>query len=332
MCTMSSPTLVRPILGGLITVGFSDRRARKKNLIRQFTSCDTGIKNTSNPEWMRLPRMCRLTHDELERWAGRNVTSARISGAKRFNRADWHSVGGTERIWVDRLVAAGWAEWDGQDLILLGVDLDGERGFVARMAEKKLAGRDARVGREICPPHAELVKIAPCQTAETSHFEDTAPAPALTDQRSSGSGSGSPPPAKAVPPPPFPERGGGGGTPHGWGGKAEPEGFGPWFELYGKDAGRPDAAATWADLRMSAGEVRALGDFTRRALRHRANTRDDGAWKCKPAKFLGSVWKRELDKARKKRAEATNGHAGPETTEDLAADLMATMHKRWGDA
>lgn len=340
---MKAPT-IRVIPGGLITTGFSARRSQRRNLQRRWTTCDTLMKSSSNPEWYRLPAHCRLAHDEIERYLGRSCSGGRLRMARRFSQADWLRVALTTRRTVEILVEAGWAAWDGDDLILLHGDDEGERAYIDRVLKKKKNGRKTREKHPDggdppgyppgCLP-GYLGQKSPRQMAETSHFEDTAPAPApasiRSDLRSSPRRETSLPP----PPPPPGARGGGGGVayrPRGnrSGSDDGDPAFSAWLQLYTPDTrgwadgDRASAARVWRDLGMTDAGARRCMEFTERALRNRQNSRDAGAFRAKPAKFLWEVWKPELERRRKNHDEK-NGKTGAATSADAMSAYLADL-------
>jgi hypothetical protein len=75
----------------------------------------------------------------------RPLGQACVVGCRRWSERAWLSICDTTRRAVDSMVRAGLAEWAGDDLVLGGYDLWGERAY-SRIRHRDDPGRDS--GRE----------------------------------------------------------------------------------------------------------------------------------------------------------------------------------------
>lgn len=161
---------------------------------RQYVTSDTNLKSVTNPNWAHLTPHARAGHDELERLSGLNVTGGRIRLAKQFSNRDWQRMALTTKGIIEEMVTAGWATWDGEDLVLVGYDLRGEEIFIRQyninrkraelrwtrtfeaiqrlVAEAESKGEESRRPPQQAEKHPKSNRKTSRQLASSRHFVD----------------------------------------------------------------------------------------------------------------------------------------------------------------
>jgi hypothetical protein len=98
--------------------------------------------------WLAHPAALRGYWTQLQAYCSAQENGGRLSGARAWGSQHWRMIlgnGGSVRV-VARLIAAGLAEWAGDDLLVSGYDTDAEDGY-QRKREGGRAGGTASAQR-----------------------------------------------------------------------------------------------------------------------------------------------------------------------------------------
>lgn len=113
----------------------------------KWTSVDNEIK--TSPAWYRVPKTVRCDHHQLEIYCYRNELGDRIPEARKFGRTDWILVAGTDGRAIRRVVEAGLATWDGDDLVISHVCVEGQQLTRKRIEIMTLLSRLAVLTKQV---------------------------------------------------------------------------------------------------------------------------------------------------------------------------------------
>ena len=102
------------------------------------------VETVRSATWMRADNATIGAWCRLQVYCAEQETGGTIAGAARFTRRDWLFAAGISQKDVGKVVAAGLAEWRGDDLFCLGYDRNGQAKVEASRCNGAKGGRSIK--------------------------------------------------------------------------------------------------------------------------------------------------------------------------------------------
>jgi hypothetical protein len=215
--------------------------------------------------WLRLNVYAADTESGINvgsstKW--RRIGQAKLRGLKGLDDPQLLRMTGTDGAGLARVVGAGLARWRGNDLVLDGYDVYGQRraSEKLRRLQEGLAAHKLPQAAHEGPPLREVAKGGP--SSEVAQAPSPLPSPPLR-----GSGSGSDPSLQASIP--SLRSANGRGAPHGaTSAETGPEGFEAWAAVYPKWPADPGLRGNWREQAMQRWAAHDLEPYADEIIRH----------------------------------------------------------------